>query len=615
MNMVHADPSSVLDSLDEMVNPSRLSFRDLPNPDSIKGALVAAVFRDNAQEAMELAVRCKLDKAIYAPGRGELAPVAIEMRRAGLDRLPVDDKYAKVYQRVVKDLAELDVAFAMQVALQQADPLDRCRALAEMCEVLAEGDLPQALAAARKMIELRDTLGAHDARALAAAATALAPYDEEVVAELLKRVGGGWMLREPLLAWWQHHRDGALRLALEAEESVGYAAAIALLTDCVEGLSSEQGQLLAERTLSRRLRGEASEWERSRAIAPFLPARARATWASLEPTDPAKERELSIRVRLDALLRIAEAFEKTEPGTSGPEVAEVRRILDSAPADARWAPVYWARLADIYAYHDVALCKATVDQVVARWRADPRASGAASAFAEAVGALARVHLAATRPLLAEAYRADVSHAGIFHQAAARVAKHGPEAARGMAVDIVRQNVSREDVADAEFQSRAQSTADKHLARILYGLARDAPADTVLAFVRAWLAGAPDKARAAAQVLPSILPRERWGLVPPLIERVSGLEDDDVMAAGIGAAGRFVVLAGDAVLDGLLTRLQAMAPETAKGVLQSAIAAKAERDWEGSQAVLASLTPERRAKALLNVLDMAQLKRRVGRGGM
>ncbi|MFQ5810887.1 MAG: hypothetical protein ACE5JM_14820, partial [Armatimonadota bacterium] len=114
--------------------------------------------------------------------------------------------------------------------------------------------------------------------------------------------------------------------------------------------------------------------------------------------------------------------------------------------------------------------------------------------------------------------------------------------------------------------------------------------------------------------PSILPRERWELVPPLIERLSHLEDDSAMAGGIGAAARFVTLADDVVLDGLLTRLQAMAPETATGALQFAVAAKAERDWEGSQTLLASLTPERRANALLTVLDMAQLKRRVGRGG-
>lgn len=103
-----------------------------------------------------------------------------------------------------------------------------------------------------------------------------------------------------------------------------------------------------------------------------------------------------------------------------------------------------------------------------------------------------------------------------------------------------------------------------------------------------------------------------------LELVASLEEGLPLADALGQAGWMVALASDEQLDRLLERVQAFGPDVPAGIklssLQKVVAAKAARDWEGSQELLASLEPDEpkeRARVALLILEMMQKTGRVG----
>jgi len=607
--MIEVNPATVLANMDEISKSGVLRGERFQSLQTVTGALAAAVFRQDAKEGMELAVRFELDKAadtrVWPPLRG----LAEAIRKLGLGDLPLDAKYTKVYQRVVRDLARTDYEMAVQLAMVLGDPKTCGAALGNICEVMAGTDLAKAQEAAMKMVELHDNVGKCADDDLRDAAKALSHDDEEVVPALLERLRMGWSISEPFALWWKHHRAAAEMLLPELSELRQFFAILGVLGQARETLSPEQGRALAEQALALPLFGkdELTTWGMLREVAPFAPDLAQEAWQKLEPLDTAQAKESQLRMRMDALLAIAQGVEEQEPGRSGLEVAEIERLLGAAPEDARWELLYQARLAQIYAYTDGARCKQVAQEILAGLRTAWPGPGAIPAWAEATAALARVDKVAAKTVLAdtaELWRTqDDFQTHWFGDTVVAVARWRPE----VLIEFAQSAAPVEDMGSFGYWPN-----------ILVSVAEERLDEPVMMVIKAWLADAEDKEDAANIALNNLRHRHRAELVPMGLELVASLEEGLPLADALGQAGWMVALASDEQLDRLLERVQAFGPDVPAGIklssLQKVVAAKAARDWEGSQELLASLEPDEpkeRARVALLILEMMQKTGRVG----
>jgi hypothetical protein len=601
LNMIRADPATVLKRLDEVSKSGVMYGEHFQGVHTVTGALAAAVFRENPKEGMELAVRCELDKTADVREWPPLEQLAKDIQKLGLQKLPLDAKYTKVYQRVVKDLARLDHEIAVQLAMCLGDPKAAGVALCNICEVLAGTDLAKAQEAALKMVELHDNVGKCSDDALGDAARALSYGDEDVVPALLERVRTGWKVSEPFGEWWKHHRAAAEMLLPELSEFKQFFAILGVLTEAKETLSPEEGRALCEQALGLPLFGkdERTTWWALKEAAGFAPDLAHEAWQKLEPLDTAEAKENDVRMRLDALLAIGQGLEEQEQGTSGAEVAEIEKLLEGTPRDARSGRLYRARLAHIYAYYDGALCKATAEEILAALRKPWGGAASVASWSEAVAALARVDREAGITVMLETVELwrteDGFQTKLFPTTVSKVARWRPELLTEVGVATV---------------GAEGAGSQGHWPSILVHMADEASREALATVLRAWLASAEDKAEAACTAVENLQHAHRPELIPLGLECVARLEDDSAVGQAIGRAGWTVALASDEQLQGILERVQAFGPDVnpdvRKSALQKVAAAMAARDWQGSQDLLASLDPEQPkpgAELALLILEM------------
>jgi len=604
LNMMQADPGSVMPHLDEMLRGGALAFRHPLSPDAVKGLVAAHLFGTDPRQALDLAIRYELHKAPDIAQQPPLEPLARQVAAGGVAELPLDAEYRPLYVRLARDLARMDYEAAVGLALALGDARSSSEALASICGALAATDPPAALDAAWKLAELHDAGGTSD-DALRDAAAALVASGEQVVAELLARVDTPWMLPDVFGAWWLHDPTAAEALLPELGAFLQPYAIMGILAHGPDAVAAAAGSDLAQWALDSPALGR-DPFASGQVImlaAPFAPETARTAWQRLEALDVAGADERAVRWHLDALLTLAEAFERRQTGSSRDEVAEIERILDAAGPDAAWVPLYRARLAGIYAWHDAALAGQSAEQLIAGLGGLPASARPADVLSEATVVLSRVD----RPRATELMRDRQDLRGnlrLFEQTAAGIARWQPAWAAEMLEEV------GEVRGDYGFPGG-----------VIGLLCRDAPEETVLTFLAARLDLAPrelphapgadealmTRGYLAAGVLTAVLPAERPFLASAVLEHLVAREEDEVVTGAVTEARGSLALLSDEVLHALLARLQTMDAGAARPALAPVIAASAARDWDGSEALLASLAAGERMRALLMVPGMVRYR--------
>ncbi|GAH62501.1 unnamed protein product, partial [marine sediment metagenome] len=137
--------------------------------------------------------------------------------------------------------------------------------------------------------------------------------------------------------------------------------------------------------------------------------------------------------------------------------------------------------------------------------------------------------------------------------------------------------------------------------------RTRPPKQVSVFVDLWMADFGSEGNAVGAMARGLLTSRRPELMTRIPGHLGALAADHAFATAIAQINRPLILATDEIVNVALARLLAMPASTAGQSLEFALAAKVERDWEGSRELLASLPPEARANALLMIPGMTRYR--------
>ncbi|GAH65413.1 unnamed protein product, partial [marine sediment metagenome] len=250
------------------------------------------------------------------------------------------------------------------------------------------------LQATRTCLEQWDqTAGLSDA-SLDRCICALEESDVELVPELLTRIREPHSVGRLFVRWWQHHPDAADEFLPSLTDEQRVWVIRGLLSTDEDALTPDRRRELVSLAISLQpyASSEAVAWEIAKLGAALDPDLARKAWQAIRPIDPAEDKRLTIEFALDSLVAIGTAFEQRQQNTSGPEVAEIKRLLDNAPEKGTWEYQYTALLAGIYAYYDGPLCKRTVQDLVTSLDSAPKQVSREHVLAWALPALARVDM-------------------------------------------------------------------------------------------------------------------------------------------------------------------------------------------------------------------------------
>ena len=589
-NLIKGDPTVAATHVEDLfgTEKGKLGLSSGPGADRVAAELVVTLFRASPQQALEVAVKVRLGRWAESAD-SPCKPLAAEIHKSGIEALPRAPEYDGIYVSVAQDLALLDYDAAKSLALSLAKPYDRYRALANMARALAPHDLAQAADAARAAIEILDRESNLQEMPLQAATDVLAEYDEKIVPELLTRLRSDWAVGPPFGKWWQYHRQAAEALFPKLTEAQQLACIPYILSRGETLLTADEKRALAAQALGYADYGKdvPPAFELIRQSLKFDLDLARKQWQALEPLDLESVSVTAIVTHLDVLLQVADAYEQRQRGSSGPEVAAIAQIIAGAREGATWTYRYRALLADIYAWYDGKLCKATVEEVVASLQDAPKSVDRNQVLAAAACALARVDMQATREFMRQ--HEEVRRNRI-RETVSIIARRRPEFACEMALELF-----------------APATANNSFDDVLANLAREGPPEAAIAFADTWMQGTQQRPAAFRAILRTALQAQRADLMARLPQYLDMLDADWDQISAMQQYSVFLVFATDALLDEFLARLQRMDANQTKDAMAGVIAAKAERDWQGSQELLAGLAPESRIQALLLLVDMRDRK--------
>ncbi len=583
MNAVWSDYTVLLPRVDQIAQFPAAEGLD---SDDVYFALYAAAMRDDPAAAVELMQ--DVDMLHRVPDTYEaMLPLARAVRDADVT-LPEERAWQHLRQRLPSALALEDVPAALQMALALTEPTTRAAALGEMVEVLAPRDLSAAREVARALLAGEGSEGRHGFD-LRRAALALSEADTEVVGELLRGIDHGDNFSAAYGAWWASFRQEAEALLPQLSEDQRLFAWTGILERSEAILNSEERRELARRALGSPGFGreELPTMRLLTAIATFAPDFARQGWQALAPLSGDVDAEI-IQERLKMLLEVARGFEGAGPGSAGPEIAQVQRLL-ALVSEEEWVPVYRAELADILGHHDPDAAKTTAEEVLASLAGAPEdVRGLATAIA--LGALARVDPAAARAAFIDA---DLSPTDADYTSALG------------AIAVRRPVLALELIFDLAEERRREFALEVVGAEV----AREARVEDFAGFHTAWIGRVKD----VRPVLDSAIAVALESMRPEVIDALPQLYGDasprDVALAIEGMYEGDLALATDVLLADLAGRLAALPDEGGRVAARRVAAAIAERDLARAQTWVVPLPSVERGETLLLAVTMRETAQR------
>lgn len=584
LRMIQADPSSVAQYEDEIAQGS-LRIAHPVDLQHVQSALLAARLREDVNAAIRFAHDCRMQH--FPPGAEYLGPVADALLEIGVDRLPPAGDLDRLYMRLAEALAPRDLDAAGAVTERLSSTQAQAQALGSIAAGLAATDPDAAREIARDLLaRLEDDERVGEA-AVWDVTAALGPHDTEVVPSLIASIHDAYRLKFIFAPWWVAHREAAEALVPELTPSQQIAAIRAMVWRGETVLGEDERLVLLREAFELPAFGsrEDAATELISQAAKLDPDLAREALGKLPPVDVEQTQEPDLARRAEAILAVADAMERRETGSSGPEVQVLESMIAGAPSGAQWPWLAKAGLANIYAYYDGPLAKATADGVLAALPNAPRGVPTAQVQSAAMEALSRVDMRGTRALFEQDEQLRRSRP-LFAELMAVIAARRPTFACEMAMDLTDENMR-----------------DSTLREVLSRLAARGEPEAVAEFIGRWLRDreAPDSS------LHNILAPLLYSQRPELIDTIPGyldlVEDPRTLGGVINNTGSGnLVFATDGLLEYLQARYAGIEKLPASHVRPIA-AALIERDWAAAEALLEPMNATERAETLLAVLGM------------
>ena len=564
---------------------------------SVRVELLAAVLRAEPAALSGAVKQLRLDQPFGFENRTSWLPFARVVRERGLAALPRGKEFRFLYLNCVEDLARLDYPLAREFAAALPEPSDRAMALGSIVKVSAPSDLQRARETARALVEAEHALAKPYAYPLAIAVYALAEKDEQVVPDLLREIPPSESLGLAFAPWWKAHRPAAEAFLATLPPAGQLSCLPALLKQAGDLLTPAEKSKWAEKALT--LEGYGSDVGVTRDLilqtAAFDPDLARKLWQALPPLDPAKPQEQeAVSYRLDELVATAQALQARRPGTSGPEEAEIERMLAAAGEKDYWSYQYRGRLADLYAYYDQPKARTALDQLLADLATPPRQVPVSTVAADLVRTLARIDPEAAGKLLLE--RQDLKGDWqVRRDVVATIATRDPEAGFALAQQVY------------------PNSGPQDMLETIGRLTADAPVAATRRFVDLYIDDAKDKPNAVMFVANTLFRAGNAELIADLPRRLDTLDQPGAVSYVLNSVRTQLGLASDEVLQELLKRVQAIERPATRDGEYAVLAALAERDWDTNHGLLEALDPKPRAEAFLAMLAIKDHRAMVDRG--
>jgi hypothetical protein len=548
--------------------------------------LAAALFRQNPQKGMDAALKYGLDDP---DRRFPRTALALAIKEKGLGALPRAFPYEKLYASLAGDLAQVDADLGLALARSLEDTPERIDALASVCKACARTSPEQADAAVRDILAVGDQYRDQREGSLRVLLWTLSDCNEKTTEELFRRLNWGEDLTSYYGTWWKAYRRTAEALVPELPPQQQFYAITGIIALGKDILTPAEKIAWAQKALANPESTKTPQPERLiQVLAGFSPELARQAWQALPPIKAGGMFELSPERRVLAVLPVAEAWEARQPRSGAPEVAELNRLLATAPAERMgrfWTFDVRARLAAIYIKYDAPLARQTATDLMEEVVKFPTGANEA-VLTTALSVLAQVDAKAAQDFLAQVTLNDNSWAGTIRSAIIlTVARRDPGHAWEMLQAIPPQSYLRQQC----------------LFLVSRDLVKDAPAQVVRDFCDRWVAADPQVQQGTMAVMRCLLVSgraDRGELLLRYLDQVPIKAQRMVILNELGELGYAPV----AFQDEVARRLEKAPGPEAQEARWEVVGARARQDWEGSQTLLQALPADRRGQALLRTLS-------------
>jgi len=369
------------------------------------------------------------------------AIVARAVTQVGVAALPDKPEYEQVYASLCGELAGIDADAALTLARRLTVKPQQAAALGHIVSAIADTDRPLAEELAMETIRLWEWTPPEYEQAVMASGHALAEGGGEIMGALTGRVLGA---RDGAALWWRwrsFHREEADAWIDGRPEKKRYEILAHSLFNAAGDDADDEVVALAHRVMAL---PEFESGNRMAAIvlnlAPVDPDLAREAWQSVaSPT--AKLCGRGDGRYLDGLLTIAEAFERREPGSAAPEIAEIERVLAGGLNSDHAEFEYRGKLCRLYGLVDPGRARAAADELLAdmeaasEWVTYPEQRTRAAADALAVVAASDMAAAEAKLAALQAQQRDYRQRDLLVAFAGSVALRDP----GAALELIERN--------------------------------------------------------------------------------------------------------------------------------------------------------------------------------
>ncbi len=590
LKLVEEDPLGVLNNIGAICGGGQPYREPFEGAWEVRHALVATLLRMDAAKAMAAASfegPSVFSGVSSVEGRNLIADAALD---AGVGDLPMDPAWDSNYARLCGSIARCDHDAANALALRLTSLTGRAEAFRSMTYALVDaGQIDRALDVGRRLRDLCRSTPGIETRWMSGVIALLAPHDALLAGELTVLLSGGAYREKNWLDLWRQNEDAAIA----ALDGMAPASALSLFASTIEPMVAagqrDAALARADEVLTSPHFPEIGVNGASllEVLAHLDPTLARRAWQSTPAIDPADAGPNRLTAWLKCLFAVADAMERVERGSSGPEAAEIERLMPGVSDNSRRSLQLRGRLAEMLTglrperARDVAL-----EVLDARARcSDPYYRDIASRHA--IRALSRVDPdAAIAALLNDdELRRDHETAAL---AVAGACRNDVDAAFEM-LDLLREDATRATL--------LRGAAEE--------IARDVSPEALRTFVERWTREAPRPGATVAGLLPAMVAARRPELSELIIGLLGDFVSDDNLARVIMTHPSTLALASDELLAYVHDRV---GDEKLGRPMTRLIAARVERNWELGQVLLSELPPRRRVEALLAVETVRNCRR-------
>jgi len=362
-NLGRADPGLAAELLDLF---EARGVSDNSGPGTVASELAAALLKTDTEAGVARLAEWSATGDVF----WDRAIVARAAAQVGVAALPEKSEYEQVYASLCGELAEIDADAGLTLARRLTAKPQRAAALGRIVSVIADTNRPLAEELAMETIRLWEWTPPEYEQAVMASGYALAEGGGEIVGALTGRL---LTARYAAGLWWRWrslHREEADAWIDRQPEKKRYEILAHSLFNAAGDGARDEVVALAHRVMAL---PEFETGNRMAAIvfnlASVAPDLAREAWQSV-PSPTAKLCGRGDGRYLDGLLTIAEAFERRDPGSAAPEIAEIERVLAGGLNSDHAEFEYRGKLCRLYALIDPDRARAAADELLADMQAE-----------------------------------------------------------------------------------------------------------------------------------------------------------------------------------------------------------------------------------------------------